>query len=93
MKKKNNVPGRIEIAEDDPVFSISIVSRLTRIPVWTLRVLDHELIVCPRKTKGKTRLYSNRDVQKLGKVYYYMKVRKVNVGGLKILCDLAEIEE
>lgn len=91
--KSKNIPGTIEIAGEDPVFSISVVSRLTHIPVWTLRVLDRQLIVCPKKTKGNTRLYSNNDVQKLGKVYYYMKVRKVNVSGLKVLCDLHEIEK
>lgn len=90
-KKKNGV--HIEIADDDPVFGIGVVSRLTRIPVWTLRVLDRQLIVRPKKTAGNTRLYSNNDVQKLAKVYYFMKVRKVNVGGLKVLCDLHEIEE
>jgi len=90
-KKKKST--HIDIASDDPVFSISVVSRLTHIPVWTLRVLDRQLIVCPKKTAGNTRLYSNNDVQKLAKVYYFMKVRKVNMGGLKVLCDLHEIGE
>ena len=91
MKRKPSVIRKLVIGGDEPGFGIGVASRLTKLPVWTLRILDKNAIVSPRKSRGNTRLYSNKDVQKLVYVQYLMKVRKVNVGGLKVLKDLREI--
>jgi hypothetical protein len=36
----------IHISPDEPVYVISVVSKLTDLPVWTLRQLDKAGIVC-----------------------------------------------
>jgi MerR family transcriptional regulator/heat shock protein HspR len=84
---------QIVIHGDEPLYSISVVARLTNLPAWTLRALDRECIVSPKKSEGKTRLYSNRDVQRLCRVQYLMKVRKVNIAGLRVLAELQQIEQ
>ena len=55
----------IYISPDEPVYVISVVSKLVNLPVWTLRQLDKKGIVCPRRAGRKSRLYSLKDVKKL----------------------------
>lgn len=88
---KNISIKRIIIGDDEPVFTISVVSRLTKIPVWTLRSLDKENIVKPKKTKGKTRMYSKSDLERLNLIYNIMKNKRINIYGLKIIQGLDNI--
>ena len=46
MKKKINVK-KIIIEYDEPVYGMSVVCRLIKIPEWTLRMLDKNKIVIP----------------------------------------------
>lgn len=78
------------IRDDEPVFGIGVASHLTKLPVWTLRMLDKQLIVRPKKTRGNTRLYSNNDLQQLCRARYYLEVKKVNIAGLRMLKELIE---
>jgi len=53
----------IQISQDEPVYVISVVSKLVDLPVWTLRQLDKAGIVCPKRIGKKSRLYSLRDIR------------------------------
>jgi MerR family transcriptional regulator/heat shock protein HspR len=75
---------------DEPVFVISVVSRLVQIPVWTLRILDKRGVVCPKKSKGRTRLYSLRDLERLVKIHELMEEKGVNLNGIKMILELME---
>jgi MerR family transcriptional regulator/heat shock protein HspR len=75
----------IHISQDEPVYVISVVSRLVGIPVWTLRQLDKSGIVCPKRVGAKSRFYSMKDIKRLEYVYYLMREKHVNIGGLKLI--------
>lgn len=69
-----------------PVFTTGVVCRLLGVPVWVLKQLDNEGIVCPpRKNEGQSRLYSHKDLQKVHRCWFYIKVHKVKIPGLKII--------
>ncbi|HTY44432.1 MAG TPA: MerR family transcriptional regulator [Patescibacteria group bacterium] len=82
----------IHISPDEPVYVISVVSKLVGLPVWTLRQLDKAGIVCPKRIGKKSRLYSLKDVKRLEYVYYLMQEKHVNIRGIKIILEM-EIRE
>ncbi len=77
----------IRISPDEPVYVISVVSRLVGIPVWTLRQIDKAGIVCPKRIGKKSRLYSLKDMKKLEHVHYLMEDKRVNMRGIKIILE------
>ena len=77
----------IQISQDEPVYVISVVSRLVEIPVWTLRQLDKAGIVQPKRIGKKSRFYSLKDVRRLEYIQYLMEEKKVNIHGIKIIID------
>jgi len=77
----------IYISPDEPVYIISVVSRLVDIPVWTLRQLDKKGIVAPKRSGKKNRLYSLKDVRRLEYIHYLMEEKHVNIHGIKIIIE------
>jgi MerR family transcriptional regulator/heat shock protein HspR len=82
----------IRISPDEPVYVISVVSKLVDIPIWTLRQLDKAGVVCPKRIGKKSRLYSMRDVRRLEYVHYLMEEKRVNVRGVKVIIEMERPE-
>ena len=80
----------IQISQDEPVYVISVASRLVSLPVWTLRQLDKAGIVRPKRIGKKSRFYSLKDIRKLEYVHYLMEDRHVNIHGIKIIIGKEE---
>jgi len=78
----------IQISADEPVYGISVVSKLVDLPVWTLRQLDKAGILCPKRVGKKSRLYSLRDIKKLEYIHYLMEEKGVNLKGIKMILEL-----
>ena len=78
------------IDENEPLYSIGVVSRLLDLPEWTLRALDRAGIVCPKRSSGGTRLYSNADLKKLRYIAYLIKEEKVNINGIRVIIKMRE---
>ena len=77
----------IRISPDEPVYVISVVSKLVDLPVWTLRQLDKKGVVKPKRIGRKSRLYSLKDVKRLEYVHYLMEDKGVNISGVKIILE------
>ena len=82
----------IYISPDEPVYVISVASKLVGLPIWTLRQLDKAGIVSPRRVGKKSRLYSLRDVKKLEYIHYLMEDKHVNIHGIKIILEIEKKE-
>lgn len=76
------------IDENEPLYTISVVSKLIDLPEWTLRLLDREGIVSPQRTEGGRRRYSNKDIKKLRYIAYLLKEKKVNINGIRIIIEM-----
>ena len=50
---------------DEPVYLISIVSKMLNIHPQTLRQYERDGLIKPSRTKGRMRLYSQRDIDKM----------------------------
>jgi len=77
----------IYISPDEPVYVISVVSKLVDLPVWTLRQLDKVGVVRPKRIGKKSRLYCLKDVKRLEYIHYLMEDKHVNIHGIKIILE------
>lgn len=79
----------VEISQDEPVFTTGVVCRLLHIPVWVLKQLDSEGIVCPpRRNAATARLYSRRQLNEVKHCWYYLHEKKVKINGLKVILQI-----
>ena len=76
---------------DEPVYVISIAAKLAGLPSWTLRVLDKEGVVRPKRTATDRRLYSDRDISLLARIRYLTEERGVNMNGVKLILEMEGI--
>ncbi|MDP2939727.1 MAG: MerR family transcriptional regulator [Candidatus Omnitrophota bacterium] len=82
----------LKISPEEPLYVISIVSRLVHLPVWTLRELDKKDVIKPKRIGKKTRCYSLKDVKKLEYIHYLMEKKHVNISGIKIILEMEHKE-
>ncbi len=82
----------INISPDEPVYVISVASKLVDMPLWTLRQLDKSGIVCPKRIGKKSRLYSLNNIKKLEYIHYLMEDKHVNICGIKLILEIKSTE-
>lgn len=74
-----------EIDSTEPVYVIGVVSRLVKIPIWTLRILDREGLVQPKRRGGRARLYSLDDIRRLIRIRRLCEEEGVNRQGVRVI--------
>lgn len=75
---------------DEPVYLISIVSKMLEIHPQTLRQYERENLICPSRSDGRIRLYSQRDVDKIKLILRLTRELGVNIAGVDIILRLRE---
>jgi MerR family transcriptional regulator/heat shock protein HspR len=80
--------GMRSVAEDAPVFVISVAAELAGMHAQTLRQYDRLGLVSPGRTPGGGRRYSPRDVALLREVQRLSQEDGVNLAGIKRIIDL-----
>lgn len=79
--------------ESEPLYVISVAAKLVRMPAWTLRLLDDQGIVVPKRTDKNRRLYSDRDLARLARVRTLTEDMGVNMNGVRLILQLEEEKE
>ncbi len=67
-----------------PLFMISVVSRMLSVHPQTLRLYEREGLINPQRTK-RQRLYSESDVEKLNLILELTRELGVNKAGVEII--------
>ena len=75
MRKRDN---------EEPLYLISIVSKMLNVHPQTLRIYEKEGFVRPKRTK-KHRLYSEKDVEQLNFILQLTRELGVNRAGVDII--------
>ncbi|WP_024787913.1 MULTISPECIES: heat shock protein transcriptional repressor HspR [unclassified Lebetimonas] len=75
---------------DEPVYLISVVSKMLNIHPQTLRQYEREGLIKPNRTEGKMRLYSQRDIDRLKLILSLVRDLGVNLAGVEIVLQLKE---
>ena len=70
-----------------PIYTIGAASRLTGIPIWTLRWIEKHGLLRPGRTRGRQRLYSDEELDLLREVRGLME-QKVNLAGIRVILRL-----
>ena len=79
---------------DEPVFQISVVSRMVGLHQQTIRTYERVGLVRPARSDGNTRLYSTADVERLRQVVRLVNDLGVNLAGVEVILGmLRQIEE
>lgn len=87
-----SLPSRID--RDAPVFVISVAAQLAGMHPQTLRTYDRMGLVSPRRTAGRGRRYSARDIAMLRLIQRLSQDEGVNLEGIRrILLLETELEE
>src|SRR5947207_3108067 len=73
----------------EPVYMIGVVETLTEMHAQTIRLYERLGLITPqRDRKGKNRLYSEADVDRLRQIRRLTQDMGVNLAGVEIILDL-----
>lgn len=75
---------------DEPVYLISVVAKALDIHPQTLRQYEREGLVCPSRTDGKMRLYSQKDIDRINMILRLTRDLRVNLAGVDIILQLKD---
>ncbi len=75
---------------DEPVYLISIVAKILEIHPQTLRQYERENLICPSRSNGRIRLYSQKDIDKIKLILRLTRELGVNLAGVDIILRLKE---
>ena len=70
------------------VYMIGVVATRYNIHPQTLRLYEREGLLLPSRTEGKTRLYSDEDLERLEFILSLVRDLGVNLAGVEVVLDL-----
>lgn len=74
--------------DDRPVYVISIAAKLANMHPQTLRMYERKELLTPRRSPGRTRLYSERDIEILKEIRRLTQEMGVNLAGVEMIMGL-----
>lgn len=76
-----------------PLYMISVAAELAGVHPQTLRIYERKELVCPQRSGGNTRLYSDADIERLRFIQQLTQEEGINLAGVTRIMDMQlEIE-
>jgi MerR family transcriptional regulator/heat shock protein HspR len=69
-------------------YSISAVSNMVGIHPQTIRMYEREGFICPRRSDGNTRMFSDEDIEKLEQIIFYTNKLGINLAGIEVILKM-----
>jgi len=79
--------------ENQGVFMISVAARLAGMHPQTLRIYEERGLIKPARSPKRTRLYSQRDVERLKRIQQLTTEFGMNLAGVERVLALEEVME
>ncbi len=80
--------------EKEKKYTIGVVAEMFDIHPQTLRLYEREGLLKPSRSKGNTRLYTDKDLERLEFILFLTRELGVNLAGVDIILNMKEqIEE
>ncbi len=76
--------------DDRPRYMISVAAELVGMHPQTLRIYEQKGLVQPRRTAGNTRLYSERDLERLRLIQRLTTELGLNLAGVELVLRLED---
>lgn len=81
---------RIEVDHDRGVFMISVAAQLAEMHPQTLRMYEARGLIAPQRSPKGTRLYSQRDVERLRRIQQMTAEMGMNLAGVERVFELED---
>jgi len=72
------------------LFTIGVVAKMYDIHPQTLRLYEREGLLKPTRTDGNTRLYSEKDLERLEFILFLTRELGVNLAGVDIILNMKQ---
>ncbi len=76
--------------DERPIYMISVAAELVGMHPQTLRIYESKGLVRPKRTAGNTRLYSERDVERLRVIQKLTTELGLNLSGVELVLKLED---
>ncbi len=80
----------MQVHDDEPMYVISVAARLVNMHPQTLRYYERHGLIHPTRSRGRIRLYSQRDIERLLKIATLTDDLGVNLAGVEVILRLTE---
>jgi len=71
-----------------PLYTIGVVAEMLKVHPQTLRFYEKKGLLTPGRTEGRTRMYSQEDVEELARLIRLTRDLGVNLAGVEIILRL-----
>ena len=75
---------------DEPRYVISIAARMVGIHAQTLRYYEKVGLICPLRSRGNIRLYSDSDIVRIRRIKSLIDDLGVNLAGVEVIIHMAQ---
>lgn len=82
-----------ELKPETPLYTIGVAAKLVGLHQQTLRLYERLGLVTPTRVSGRIRLYSQADIQNIEYVVYLVRVKRVNLAGVRLIMEIVEDPE
>jgi MerR family transcriptional regulator, heat shock protein HspR len=90
MSARRRTTTRVTVSADRGVFMISVAAELADMHPQTLRMYEARGLIEPQRSPGGTRLYSQRDVERLRRIQEMTAELGLNLAGVERVLELEE---
>jgi MerR family transcriptional regulator, heat shock protein HspR len=74
---------------DEPAFIISVAARMLGVHAQTLRYYERVGLIAPSRSRGRIRLYSQADINRIRQVQRLIDDLGVNLAGAEVIIDMS----
>ena len=89
MNGANGTSASSHVSQHEPVFQISVVSRMVGIHQQTIRSYERVGLLNPARSSGNTRLFSPADVERLRQVVRLVNDLGINLAGVEVILRMS----
>lgn len=69
-------------------YSISAVARIFSVHQQTIRMYEKEGLICPKRSDGNTRMFTEEDIERLEEIIYCTHTLGINLAGVEMILKL-----
>src|SRR4051794_26506939 len=80
-----------EFGSEEPRYVISVAAQLLQVHPQTLRLYEREGLIEPSRSRGKIRLYSDRDIERLRMMQRLTTELGVNLAGAEVIMNMRDL--
>lgn len=88
MVERRQTRVEVTVGEDRGVFMISVAAELAEMHPQTLRIYEARGLITPKRSPKNTRLYSQRDVERLKRIQQMTNEEGLNLAGVETVLEM-----